>query len=79
MSFEINGGQLREAMALRGLDQKDLALLAGVTPAVISKAIRGGAVRGVTFARITRALAAAPLLEQPGAASLLAASREARD
>jgi len=71
MSVVIDAGQLREALAMRGLLQKDLALLAGVSETSISLAMRGRPVRASTFARIAGGLAAAPLVDLPGARSLI--------
>lgn len=71
MSVTIDGGELSEMLARRGLLQKDLALLSGVSETCISLAIHGRPVRAVTFARIARGLAAAPVVELAGADRLI--------
>lgn len=68
----LDPAELREQLALRGLLQKDLALLAGLSETSVSLAMRGRPVRAVTFARIARGLAAAPVVELAGADRLLA-------
>lgn len=77
MGIRIDGDELRRALAMRGLLQQDLAQLAGVSETGISCAIRGRPVRPSTFGRITRALAAAPVIDLAGAERLFAA--EPRD
>ena len=63
--------ELRRQLALRGLQQAELAQLAGLTPSTISKASRvGGPLSAVSVRRLTRALAAVPL--DPLTATLLA-------
>ncbi|MHB8325552.1 MAG: helix-turn-helix domain-containing protein [Candidatus Dormibacteria bacterium] len=71
MSVTVDGGELSQALAMRGLLQKDLAQLSGVSETAISFAIRGRPIRAVTFARIARALAAAPVIELAGAERLI--------
>lgn len=73
MGVQIDGDELRRALAMRGLLQQDLAQLAGVSETGISLAIRGRPVRPSTFGRIARALAAAPVIELEGAERLLRA------
>ncbi|MHB8322991.1 MAG: hypothetical protein ACYDEA_03505 [Candidatus Dormibacteria bacterium] len=71
MSVVLDAKELREALAMRGLLQKDLSLLAGVSETSISLAMSGRPVRAVTFARIARGLAAAPVVELVGAERLI--------
>jgi len=71
MSVVVDAAELSEALAMRGLLQKDLALIAGVSETSISLAMRGRPVRASTFARIARGLAAAPVIELVGAERLI--------
>jgi len=73
MGVVIDGGELRRALAMRGLLQQDLAQLAGVSETGISLAMRGRPIRTSTFGRIARALAAAPVIELAGADCLIKA------
>lgn len=71
-----DGGAVRTALAVRGLDQQALARLAGLSEATVSKACRGGTITGPTLARIGRALAAVPAVEMPeGIISLVVGER----
>ena len=54
---------LDRELARRGLRQKDLARLSGLTEALLSRARHGRPVRPRTLARIAAVLAAQPVLE----------------
>jgi len=60
-------------LAIRGLQQDELARLAGVTPSTVSKAVHGGPVSPVTFLRLVKALSAVPVPEIPGGVEMLLA------
>lgn len=72
MSVALDREEFVTALAVRGLAQQDLALLAGLSESVISQAARGKPISGPTFGRIAAALAAAPPVA-PDAARLLGA------
>ena len=74
-SFNIrfNTMQLHRQLARRALRQDELALLAGVTPSTVSKAVHGGPVSPVTFLRLVKALSAVPVPEIPGGVEMLLA------
>lgn len=65
--------QLHRQLAIRGLQQDELARLAGVTPSTVSKAVHGGPVSPVTFLRLVKALSAVPIPEIPGGVEVLLA------
>lgn len=73
----LDAAALSRAMAIRDLDQMGLARLSGLSPATVSKALRNRPITGPTFAKIARALAAAPAVDLAGAEHLFAA--EPRD
>jgi transcriptional regulator with XRE-family HTH domain len=69
-SLHLQTDALRVALALRGLDQRDLAQEAGLSEATVSHAITGRAVNAQTLRRIAAALERLP--KMPGAAELVA-------
>jgi hypothetical protein len=71
MGVTVDRREFAMQLALRGLRQQDLALLAGLSEAVVSAAARGRPISGPTFGRIAAALAAAPVVA-PEADRLLA-------
>jgi transcriptional regulator with XRE-family HTH domain len=70
LAVKINPEQVRKALAVRGLDQKQLAALAGVTPQTISHAMHGRPVSATTLQSIAGALLRLPVL--PGTEDLVA-------
>ena len=62
MSVVVDPTEFAAELALRGLRQQDLALLAGLSRSVVSSAARGKPISGPTFGRIAQALSAAPLV-----------------
>ncbi|MHB8394392.1 MAG: helix-turn-helix domain-containing protein [Candidatus Dormibacteria bacterium] len=71
MSVVVDAAEMSEAMAMRGLLQKDLAQIAGVSETAVSLMMHGRHIRASTFGRITRALATAPVIELVGAERLI--------
>lgn len=69
MSVVLATERLRRELALRGLDQSDLARLVGYSPAAICHALAGRPVRERMLMRIASALAEAPVV--PGVEALL--------
>lgn len=59
----VAGDRLRRELARRNLTSTELAERTGMTPATISRAMRGGRVTQRTLARIAHALLAAPVVE----------------
>ena len=72
MGIVIGAAQLQRELAKRGLNQVELARLAGVAPATVTHAIHGRPVTPGTVARIARALLRVPVID--GIDSLLAGS-----
>jgi transcriptional regulator with XRE-family HTH domain len=67
-SLRLRSDVLRLELAVRGIDQRELAQAAGVSEATVSHAANGHAVNPQTLRRIAAALASLPRL--PGAAEL---------
>lgn len=72
MGLKVNGDELRRQLEIRGLLARDLAELAGLSPASVSHALAGRSISPRTFRAITRALAQTD--PAPGAEALLARS-----
>jgi predicted XRE-type DNA-binding protein len=68
-SLRIRGDTLRRELAARGLDQRGLAKLAGITESTVSHAMNGHTLHAQTVSRIALALERVPRL--PGVAELL--------
>jgi transcriptional regulator with XRE-family HTH domain len=68
-SLRLRSDVLRRELAIRGIDQRELAQAAGVSEATVSHAANGHAVNPQTLRRIAAALASLPRL--PGAAELV--------
>lgn len=54
----LDGAELRRQLAIRGIGQRELAQVAGVTPSVVSGALHGRPLAPRTVGRLARALAA---------------------
>jgi transcriptional regulator with XRE-family HTH domain len=63
MGVHVDTGRLRQAMARRGLDGRELAKLAKVTPATVSHALNRGVVGLSTVRALAHVLATTPELE----------------
>jgi transcriptional regulator with XRE-family HTH domain len=69
VSIHLSRGALRRALAVRGIDQQELATAANLSEATISHAASGYPVATRTLQRIATALESIPVL--PGAAELV--------
>lgn len=63
MSASLNPDRLREELAVRGLDQRQLAHIAKVSPTTVSAAANGKPLKPGTLRKLAAALARTPEIE----------------
>lgn len=62
--IRLRAGELRYQAAIRGFDQRRLAMAAGISGATVSRALAGRPVRRGTLTRVARALQIEPVIEE---------------